>query len=131
MAEKKSPSESLFAHLPDEVRKMLESMTGTRSPHYRTVSSNVFRTRLNIGEATIIFSRLYAPPGISAVSTGIEEEVEVVMSWAQMKMLQITLGSIVKAIEEEAGEIKLSSAFKENYEGQREAIKTLYGKKKA
>jgi hypothetical protein len=127
MADQKNP----FENFPPEVQALLNSLTVTRSPAYRTIFSNVFRTRLGAGEVTLIFSRLAHRPSIAAAVDSIEEEVEIVMSWPQLKMFIKTLQGVVEAIDSEVGEIKVPANFQSNLDAnaasQRQAVRLVYG----
>jgi hypothetical protein len=116
--EQKSPSK-------DELEALIANLAITRSPDYKSVYSNLFRTRVGAGEIVVIFSRITHTPSIVAAGNVLEEQVEVIMPWPQLKMFAQTLSTIVDAIDEEVGEIPTPTAFSVSVEGQRGAVKSL------
>jgi hypothetical protein len=111
--------------IPPEIAEQLASLTFTRSPDYKTIYSNLFRTRIGNGDITIVCSRTTHTPSLRAPANVIEEQVEVVMSWPQLKMLEQMLRSLVDTLEQEIGEIQIPKAYNTNPEGQRAAILAL------
>jgi hypothetical protein len=105
--------------------QLISNLTVTRSADYRTIYSNVFRTRVGNGDVTVIFSRLTHNPSITAAGDVIEEQVEIVMTWSQLKMFAQALRTLVDVIDQEVGEIEIPSNFRLNPEAQRSAIRTL------
>jgi hypothetical protein len=83
----------------------------TRSDKYRTVFSNAYRVRVGIGEITLIFNRITHTPSMAAEPNVVEEQVEIVMTWQSIKMLQLHLSSLISGIEQEVGEIPIPNAF--------------------
>ncbi|MBV9757758.1 MAG: DUF3467 domain-containing protein [Alphaproteobacteria bacterium] len=100
-----------------------------RSADYKTVYSNLYRTRVGNGELTIVFSRATHTPSFLAEGNLIEEQTEIVMTWPQFKMLSMTLKSLLEAIESEVGPVEIPSGFLQNAapgaESQRLAVKGL------
>jgi hypothetical protein len=122
----KRPKASDFSQMaPPDIAEKLAKLITIRSPEYKTLYSNIFRPRVGAGDITIIFSKLTHSPSLMAVADVVEEQVEVVMSWPQLKMFTETLSTLVEAIDEEIGEIKLPTGFKPNIERQREAIRSM------
>jgi Protein of unknown function (DUF3467) len=119
--EQKSPA----TPTPADLAQLAANLTFTRSAEYKVVYSNIFRTRVGPGEITIVFSRATHAPGIGVGANIVEEQVEVVLSWPQLKMFELALRSVVDAIEQEVGEIPIPNAFTVNPEGQRSVIRTL------
>jgi len=105
--------------------QLISNLTVTRSADYRTIYSNVFRTRVGNGDGTVNISRLTHNPSITAAGDVIEEQVEIVMTWSQLKMIAQALHTLVDAIDQEVGEIQIPSNFRLNPEAQRSAIRTL------
>lgn len=105
--------------------QLISNLAVTRSADYKTIYSNVFRSRVGNGDVTIIFSRLAHNASITAAGDVIEEQVEIVMSWSQLKMFAQALHTLVDAIDQEVGEIQIPSNFKLSVEAQRSAIRTL------
>jgi hypothetical protein len=105
--------------------QLISNLTVTRSADYRTIYSNVFRTRVGNGDVTVIFSRLTHNPSITAAGDVIEEQVEIVVTWSQLKMFAQALRTLVDVIDQEVGEIEIPSSFRLNPEAQRSAIRTL------
>jgi hypothetical protein len=103
----------------------IANLAVTRSAEYRTIYSNVFRPRIGNGDVTLIFSKLDHAPSLAANANVLEEQVEIVMAWSQLKMLTLTLNSIVNALEQEVGEVKIPTSFKIDLENQRAVIRTL------
>lgn len=110
---------------PPEIAKLLAGLTFTRSSEYKVVFSNAFRTRVGTGDITLIFSRVTHTPSVAIAGTIIEEQVEIAMSWPQLKQLAMALTSIVNAIEQEVEEIQVPMAFKIDPEAQRVVIRGL------
>src|SRR5437763_11458240 len=77
----------------------------TRSPEYRVVYADLYRPRLGNGDVTFVFSRTTHEPKVSIEANIVEEQVEVVVSWAVAKLLAIHLGTLMAAIEDDLGEI--------------------------
>jgi hypothetical protein len=107
------------------LEKLIADLTVTRAADYKTIYSNLFGTRIGGDDITIIFSRLTHSPSILANANILEEQVEIVMSWSQLKMFEQTLRTLVDAIDQEIGEIKIPTGFKINPEGQRGVIRGL------
>ena len=105
--------------------QLISNLTVTRSADYKTIYSNAFRSRVGNGDVTVIFSRLAHNASITAAGDVIEEQVEIVMSWSQLKMFAQALHTLVDAIDQEVGEIQIPSNFKLSIEAQRSAIRTL------
>jgi hypothetical protein len=87
------------------------TLSFTRSDEYKTVFSNVFRIRVGLGDITLIFSKISHAPSIGAEANVVEEQVEVVLAWPSIKMLQMHLSSLISGIEQEVGEIPVPNAF--------------------
>jgi hypothetical protein len=109
----------------DLLSKLSAALTVTRSADYKQIYSNAFRTRIGNGDITIIFSRLTHSPSLAAATDILEEQVEITMTWSQLKMFETTLRILVDALDQEVGEIQLPTGFKPNPEGQRSVIRTL------
>jgi Protein of unknown function (DUF3467) len=108
-----------------EIVQQLAGLSFTRSPDYKTIYSNLFRTRIGSGDISIVFSRNTHTPSLTATANIVEEQVEVVMSGPQLKMLEQMLHTLVDTLEQEVGEIQIPMAFKTNLEAQRAAIRSL------
>jgi hypothetical protein len=111
--------------IPPEIAEQLAGLTFTRSPDYKTIYSNLFRTRIGNGDITLVCSRITHAPSLKAAANIVEEQVEVVMSWPQLKMLEQMLRSLVDTLEQEIGEIQIPTSYTPNPEGQRAAIRSL------
>jgi hypothetical protein len=85
--------------------------TFTRAPEYRTIISDFHRARVGNGTANIIFSQVSHAPSAQILGNIIEEKVELVLSWTQLKMVSMNLASIVKAIETEIGPIPVPQGY--------------------
>lgn len=115
-------------HLADQAAKLapaLAALTVTRSSDYKTVYCNIYRTRISATEVTIVLSRITHRPGILITGDVIEEQIEIVMAWPELKMFEKTMRSLVDAFEMEVGIIPISPTFQPNLESQREAVKML------
>ena len=75
-----------------------------RSPDYRRLFSNHFFLRFAPGDANITFSQLIDVPGSTSQDV-IQEQVNITMSWTQLKMLGEYISSTVQAMEREVGPI--------------------------
>jgi len=100
-----------------------------RSHEYRTISSDVFRTRIGLGECTIILGKAGHVPSINPEASILEEQLEVLVSWTNLKILAAHLMSITAAIEAELGPILVPASVLEsrgrNFEHHRELIRGL------
>src|SRR4051812_21167576 len=81
------------------------SITVIRSPDYRTITSDIFRSRVGGGECTIIFSKIGHTPNLNTDANRLEEQIEIVMSWSNFKILAMHLSSLTAAIEAVHGPI--------------------------
>jgi Protein of unknown function (DUF3467) len=97
----------------------------TRSNDYKTIYSNLFKTRVGNGEVTIIFSKITHAPSMTAEGNIVEEQSEIVMSWPQMKMFAIHLTGLVNAVERELGNIPIPEAFRQSVRSHPDAQQTV------
>jgi hypothetical protein len=120
-------SDSTQSGAISDVAKLVAAgkLTFTRSADYKTISSNVFRPRIGNGNIAIVCCRTTHTPGIEISANIIEEQIEITMSWTELKMLEQTLRAIVDALDHEVGEIPTPTSFKINPEGQRAAARGL------
>jgi hypothetical protein len=116
---------ALAKKITPEIAKQLAALTVTRSGDYKTIYSDVFRTRIGSGDVTLIFSKLTSSPNIAAIADIVEEKAEIVMSWPQLKMFEQVLRAIVDAVEQEIGKIPIPAAFKVDPEANRTVIQNL------
>jgi hypothetical protein len=107
----------------------VSGITVTRSEEYKSIFSNAYRVRIGVGDITLIFNRATHAPNITAEASVVEEQVEIVMAWPIIKMLQVHLSSLVSAIEQEIGYIPVPDAFLANPNmnptAQREVVRSL------
>jgi hypothetical protein len=89
-------------------------VTVTRSEQYRSVFSDIYRARVGIGEVSLVFSRVTHTPSITAEANVVEEQVEIVLGWPSIKMLQMHLSALVSGIEQEIGQIPVPNVFLSN-----------------
>lgn len=75
-----------------------------RSPDFRTIFSNHFNFRFAPGDGNITFSQLVDAPG-SAMQNIVMEQINITMSWPQIKNLVRHLNAVVQEMEEEYGPI--------------------------
>ncbi len=128
MTDRETGSEKLppgFEHLAPEVIKELAALTYVRSSAFRSVYSNLYRTRVGLNELTLILSKVNHTPSLGVFGNILEEEVEVAMGWPQIKMLSQTLAAVITAYEQEIGEIKIPTNFVISVDAQRKAIQSL------
>src|SRR5690349_3187403 len=85
------------------------SISFTRSPEYRAIFSDIVRTRVGNGECAIIFSKATHVPGVNIATSVIEEQIEVIVTWAELKALSLTMASLVEGIEAEMGPLPIHS----------------------
>lgn len=97
----------------------------TRSDEYKRIFADFFRTRLGTGEITTIVSKVTHGPNMNVEGNIIEEQIELVMTWSSVKMLQLHLMSLVSAIEEEVGYIPIPANFLANLEAGHDAQRNL------
>ena len=98
-----------------------------RSPLYRTIYADIVRPRIGNGDITAIFGKGHHEPGFMIDATIVTEEVEVVMSWMQLKMVNMIMGAIIDALEEEIGKIVIPSNFQADPNTYRPIIRGLLG----
>jgi hypothetical protein len=77
------------------------------------IFSNLFKSRVGNGECTIIFSKLTHAPSFAASANIIEEQAEITITWPQLKMFSIQLGTLVSAIEDVVGIIPIPQGFQQ------------------
>jgi hypothetical protein len=78
-----------------------------RSSEYRSIYTNVFKTRVGVNEVATIFGYLTDQPG-APIANVWQEEACVIMSWSQVKTYAKFLSEIVAAAEEYLGPIPIS-----------------------
>ena len=110
---------------PDPPQAGLPSFKFERSPEYRTIYSDLHRFRLGNGTANIVFSRTGHNPGVQMDVTAVEEQVEIVVSWMQLKMIAMNLAATIAALEEEIGDIPIPAGFSVNEDVVREVVRSL------
>jgi len=86
--------------------------TFTRSSEFVSVFCDVFRSRIGNGECAITFSKTgYTTVSPSNATNVIEERAEIILSWQMLKVLVLQMASLVAAIEEEDGPIRIPASF--------------------
>ena len=75
-----------------------------RAPEFRRIFSNHFFIRFAPGDTNITFSQLIDVSGSSEQNV-IQEQVNIVLSWTQLKMLGEYVSSAVQAMERDGGPI--------------------------
>ena len=78
------------------------SVTMTQSGAYRLVYSNVFRYKIGPGDLNLTFSTVSDSP---LGGNTVEDQISVVLSWPQLKMLTHVLNQIVSGIEAETDSV--------------------------
>src|SRR5205814_6333060 len=96
-----------------------------RSPDYRVIYADLYRPRLGNGDVTLVFSRTSHEPSVSIEATVVDEQAEIVFSWATAKLLAAHLGALMTAIEDELGEIPVPAGITFDVQRQREAVRSL------
>src|SRR5271170_3544392 len=89
-------------------------LTFTRAPDCKTIFTDLHRLRVGNGVVNIIFCKTSHTPGPQILGNIIEEYVEIVMSWTQLKMLTQNLSSTLSAIEAEVSPIPVPQSFRIN-----------------
>jgi hypothetical protein len=106
-----------------------QDISYTRSADYKEVFVNLFKGRIGNGEAAILFSKITHTPSLAATPNVVEEQVEITMTWVQLKILSIYIGDIVQGIEDELGVIPIPATFQQgiraNPQAQRAVVKSL------
>jgi len=97
----------------------------TRAPDYKVCFSDFHRSRVGNGTYTIVFSKVAHAPSSQMLANIIEEHVEIIMSWTQLKMVAENMVSAISAIEAEVGTIPLPSNFQINEAGSRAVVRAL------
>jgi len=92
-----------------------------RSPNYRTFFCNYFKFRFNVGDASVTFSQFDEDPG-SPTQNVIQEQINITMSWAQLKQLGEYIGVAVQEMEREIGPIANIGLPEEELQKQASAI---------
>ena len=87
----------------------------TRSPEYKIVFANFYKTRTGSGDFTLTFSSLQDAPGIAAIQE-VKEEIAIAMSWPILKMIARSLTTAVSAIEHAVGPIPVPAGFVPDWE---------------
>jgi hypothetical protein len=107
----------------------LANISFRRAGDYKNIYSDLFKAIIGNGQLTIIFSRATHEPSATAETNIIEEQLEIVMSWPQMKMLAMHLISLVQAVEKEVGSIPIPNVFqnfiRENPQAQENIVRGL------
>jgi hypothetical protein len=100
-------------------------LTFTRAPDFKVCFSDFHRSRVGNGTVNIVFSRTAHAQSLQMLANIIEEHVEVIMSWTQLKMVAENLASAVAAIEAEVGTIPIPRDFQINEAGNRAIVRAL------
>jgi len=100
------------------------SVTWSRSDLYRLVYCQLFRTKLTSGDITLTVSTLNDQAGFVRTEV-VEDQVAIVMSWSELKMLAQHLETVVVAIEQDIGPIPIPHAFRPTVDAQLVAVRTL------
>jgi hypothetical protein len=99
-------------------------VTWSRSNLFRHVYCQVFRARLTAGDVTLTVSTITDQFGLVRTEA-IEDQVAIVMSWSELKMLTQHLETLVAAIEQDIGPIPVPHAFRPTVDAQLVAVRTL------
>lgn len=108
-----------------------QNLVTGRVPDYRRVFSNHFFIRFAPGDTSITFSQLIDEPPGASLQNVIQEHVNIIMSWTQLKMLGEYISATVQEMEREVGPITTIGPSIEQLEEQsREIIKGFAIRKK-
>ena len=88
-----------------------------RSPNYRTFFSNFFKFRFSAGDASVTFSQFDEDPG-SPTQNIIQEQVNITLSWVQLKQLGRYIEVAVQEMEGKVGPIANIGLTKEELRDQ-------------
>jgi hypothetical protein len=119
---------TLPAHLRERLNTlgpMLANLTWTRSPEYKAIFAEGVRTRIAASGIHLIFHRITHAPSLAVAGNVVEEQVEIILGWSDLKVIAQSLHDIVVAFEEEISPIPIASIATSNPDGQREVVKTL------
>jgi hypothetical protein len=98
----------------------------TRSPDYRRIYLDFIRSRIGNGDITVVICKTtHDPNALVPNVNGVYEEIEVTMSWTQLKLVHAIFGNFVEAIEHETGPILIPESFRLDQEAQRPVVRTL------
>ncbi len=111
---------------PASVAAAAAALRFTRAPDYKVCFSDFHRSRVGNGTFTIVFSRIEAhTPSPQMPANVVEEHVEIIMSWTQLKLVTENLVSAIAAIEAEVGAIPFPRNFQINEEANRAIVRAL------
>ena len=103
----------------------LSALTFSRSSDFKSTFVDIHQIRIGTGTTNITFSKTAHVIGAAMLGSIVEEQCEIVISWAQMKMLFMNLSSIVNAIEEEIGPIPIPIGFQINPDANLAVVRSL------
>jgi len=101
------------------------TLTFVRAPDFKVCFSDFHQIRAGNGVLTVVFSKTTHAPAGPMIANIIEEHVEVVMSWTQLKMVAQNLSASVSAIEAELGPIPFPRDFRINDAANRAIVRAL------
>lgn len=101
------------------------ALTFTRAPDFKVCFSDFHSPKVGNGTYTIVFSRVAHAPSSQILPNVIEEQVEIIMSWTQLKIITENMVSAIAAIEAEVGTIPFPSNFQINEAGNRAVVRAL------
>lgn len=101
------------------------ALTFVRAPDFKTIFSDLARSRVGNGIVGILFSRVTHPPGAAILTNIVEDQAEIVMTWTQFKMVIQLWSSLLSAIETEIGPIPLPQSFQVSEDNSRAIVRTL------
>jgi hypothetical protein len=108
----------------DDRSEALENLTWGRSALYRVIYCHLFRTRLSPGDITLTVGTVTDQrPGETNLM--IEDQIAIVLSWAEMKMLAQHLSVLVATIEQDIGPISIPHLFSPSVEAQLPIVRSL------
>ena len=82
-----------------------------RVEDYKSLYSDIVRTRIGNGDLTLIFSKMIHVPGMNVGGSVVQEQAEVTVTWTYMKILASTLNALTQAVESEIGPIPMPATF--------------------
>ena len=103
-----------------DLMALLANVEWTRSPLYRTVTSNIYRVRIGVGDVGITLSAV--SESFPGKPNTIEDQVTITMSWPQLKMVTDTLNAAVSVIEADVGKIRVPPVHAPSLVNQRDEL---------
>lgn len=110
------------------------SLTVVRNPQYRLLYSQGHRLRLFPQEATITFVNITDrpnPDGSPGMQVVMDEQVSIMMSYVQVKLLAMELQALCDEFEKIRGKVQLDETGTANTRNIVQIVRNVHGKAKA